>query len=218
MTRRRLLCLQTRISGIESSNRAMDFDYDLHVFHSSTFQSVVNEAIEFFAKTPIHMLPPPRQFLGPGVYALYYVGDYKIYTKIALLNQSECKQPIYVGKAVPPGWRTARTAISETSDLYLRLHEHTRSIHLAANLEVADFRCRFMVLGGIENDLIGTVEAQLIRRYRPLWNTIIDGFGNHESRRRSLQSGTIRMGRFTSQQALGRTINWRGAQFRANTW
>lgn len=168
------------MSGTESSKRVMDFDYQLHVFHSSTFLSVVNEAIEFFARTPIHMLPPPRQFLGPGVYGLYYIGNYEIYTKIALLNQNECKQPIYVGKAVPSGWRTARNATSETSDLYLRLREHTRSIQQTSNLEVTDFRCRFMVLRGIESDLIGPVEAQLIRKYRPLWNTIIDGFGNHD--------------------------------------
>ena len=52
----------------------MDFDYSLHIFRSPKFQSVVNEAIEFFVETPLHKLPPPGQFLGPGVYGLYYVG------------------------------------------------------------------------------------------------------------------------------------------------
>lgn len=37
-----------------------------------------------------------------------------------------------------------------------------------------------MILGGIESDLVVPVEAELIRRYVPLWNSIIDGFGNHD--------------------------------------
>ena len=28
--------------------------------------------------------------------------------------------------------------------------------------------------------VIGTVEAALIRHYKPIWNTKIDGFGNHD--------------------------------------
>jgi len=158
----------------------MDFDYNLHVFRSPRFQSVVNEAIEFFAQTPLHGLPPSSQFLGPGVYGLYYLGNYELYAKISELNQGACVQPIYVGKAVPVGWRTARTGTSETFDLFQRLREHTRSIQRGANLEIGDFRCRFMILNGIESDLIVPVEAELIRRYLPLWNTIVDGFGNHD--------------------------------------
>jgi Eco29kI restriction endonuclease len=158
----------------------MDFDYSLHIFRSPKFQSVVNEAIEFFVETPLHRLPPPNQFLGPGVYGLYYIGVYELYAKISELNRSTCVQPIYVGKAVPPGWRTARTGTSETFDLYQRLREHTRSIQQGANLDIDDFRCKFMILNGIESDLIVPVEAELIRRFMPLWNTLVDGFGNHD--------------------------------------
>jgi hypothetical protein len=28
--------------------------------------------------------------------------------------------------------------------------------------------------------LVVPVEAELIRRYKPIWNTVIDGFGNHD--------------------------------------
>ena len=28
--------------------------------------------------------------------------------------------------------------------------------------------------------MIGTVEAALIRQYTPIWNSCIDGFGNHD--------------------------------------
>jgi len=158
----------------------MDFDYSLHIFRSPKFQSVVNEAIEFFVKTPLHKLPSPNQFLGPGVYGLYYVGAYELYAKISELNRIACVQPIYLGKAVPTGWRTARTGTSVTFDLYQRLREHTRKIIRGAKLDIDDFRCRFMILNGIESDLIVPVEAELIRRFMPLWNTLIDGFGNHD--------------------------------------
>lgn len=37
-----------------------------------------------------------------------------------------------------------------------------------------------MILSGIEGDLVVPVEAELIRRHKPLWNTVVDGFGNHD--------------------------------------
>lgn len=159
---------------------AANFDPDLHVFHSPQFQSVVEDAIRFFDRTPVHTLPPPVRFTRPGVYGLYYVGDYELYAKIAELNRGDLAQPIYVGKAVPPGWRTARAKDSETSDLYQRLREHARSIQQVTDLQMNDFRCRFMILSGVESDLVVPVEAELIRRYRPLWNSVVDGFGNHD--------------------------------------
>jgi hypothetical protein len=158
----------------------MAFDYNLHVFHSSQFQSVVDEAVRFFTSTPVHGLPPPERFIGTGVYGLYYVGDFALYSKIACLNREACVHPIYVGKAVPSGWRTARVTDSDAPALYQRLQEHVRSIRQAINLQVSDFRCQFMILGSVESDLVVPVEAELIRRYRPLWNSVIDGFGNHD--------------------------------------
>ena len=37
-----------------------------------------------------------------------------------------------------------------------------------------------MQITGVESDLIVPVEAELIRRFRPLWNYAVDGFGNHD--------------------------------------
>jgi hypothetical protein len=110
-------------------------DIELHVFRSPQFQSVVEEAIEFFEGTPVHRLPPPSRFPGCGVYALYYLGDLAPYMKIAQANQDACVLPIYVGKAVPPGWRAARVTSTETRSLYSRLREHLRNIEQAENLE-----------------------------------------------------------------------------------
>ncbi len=153
---------------------------ELHTFHLPEFRSVVNAAIDFFNNTPIQRLPPPESFLGSGVYSLYYVGDFSLYGGIVEKNKIHCLEPIYVGKAVPPGWRTARVRNSSSKTLYGRLREHMRSIEGVQNLEVEDFRCRFMILQNIEVDLVVPVEAELIRKYSPLWNTIVDGFGNHD--------------------------------------
>lgn len=156
-------------------------DIKLHTFRSPKFESVVQEAIKFFAGTPVHPLPPADRFFSGGVYALYYVGNFKLYRHIAALNSTSLSQPIYVGKAVPPGWRTARAASSaEIISLRGRLGEHARNIGQVKNVDVASFRTRFMILEGLESDLVVSVEAELIRRYRPLWNCVVDGFGNHD--------------------------------------
>ncbi len=150
-----------------------------HLFRSEEFQSVVNKAIAFFSDTPVHELPLPTSFQGAGVYALYYSGDFRPYLPLSKLNETACAQPIYIGKAVPPGWRTGRQGDLDDPALYRRLNEHTRSVN-ATQLAAGDFRARFIILAGVETDLIVPVEAELIRRFQPLWNTTIDGFGNHD--------------------------------------
>ena len=45
-----------------------------HTFRSPQFESVVEEAVEFLTKTPVHPLPPATDFAGVGVYTLYYLG------------------------------------------------------------------------------------------------------------------------------------------------
>jgi hypothetical protein len=156
------------------------FNRKLHVFRSPKLVTVVDEAVEFFMQTPIQILPPPKRFLGSGVYALYYRGDFEYYTKLSKLNKASYELPIYVGKAVPPGWRTARANVSESAALYNRLREHMKSISQTRNLKVDDFKCQFMILSEIASDLVVPVEAKLIRKYKPLWNMVIDGFGNHD--------------------------------------
>jgi hypothetical protein len=160
--------------------RALNLDTNLHTFHSPKFRSVVNDGLKFFIETPLHLLPPSTQFIGAGVYALYYKGDYRLYSKIAKLNRRDGVQPIYVGKAVPPGWRTGRALSSNTRDLYGRLAQHARSIQQTSDLKAEHFHCRFMILSGAESDLVVPIEAALIRQYKPLWNTVVDGFGNHD--------------------------------------
>lgn len=47
---------------------------------------------------------PPSRFIGAGVYALYYIGDFPAYTALADVNKNDqflC--PIYVGKRAGRG-------------------------------------------------------------------------------------------------------------------
>ncbi len=149
-----------------------------HIFRSESFVELIDEAVNFMVNTPMETLPPDEKFSGGGVYALYYNGDFPLYEKIYRQNK---ELPIYVGKAVLPGWRQGRDTVKENDPaLYRRLSEHSRSINAVKNLELSHFSCRFVVLKSQEADLISTVEAAMTRRYNPLWNSHIDGFGNHD--------------------------------------
>ena len=137
------------------------------------------DIIRFFNGTPVHLLPPPESFSGAGVYALYYTGNSPYYTYLHNINRVGFVQPIYVGKAVPKGWRKARSK-DPSNELYSRLGDHYSSIEQVKNLNVADFSCRFMIFEHTTVDMIGMVEAALIRQFNPIWNSCIDGFGNHD--------------------------------------
>lgn len=131
---------------------------------------------------------------GPGVYALYYVGDSPYYEPLARLNRASMEAglgplaPIYVGKAVPEGSRSRRVELVELKDvlalsasggIYLvrRLLEHYESIKKAKNLSEEDFLFRGLILEPI---WIPLGESLLIQYYEPVWNTVVRGFGNHD--------------------------------------
>ena len=152
------------------------------MYDSEAFDEIIKDSIRFFNGTPIQPLPPSERFEGTGVYALYYTGKFKLYKPLYDLNRTAYMMPIYVGKAVPRGWRQARAINSGggSSELYNRLVNHAHSIEDSENLNIEDFCCRFVILENAAASMIGTVEAALIRQYMPLWNSCIDGFGNHD--------------------------------------
>ncbi len=159
------------------------FEREKHVYSSPDFEEIIKDTLRFFNGTPVHSVPVSERFNGTGVYSIYCISKKGIYRDFHKINRTSFDMPIYVGKAVPKGWRQARTAnstIESSFELYNRIKEHGRSISLGKGLELSDFFCRFIILEGKESDLIGTVEAGLIRKYRSIWNTLIDGFGNHD--------------------------------------
>ncbi len=119
-------------------------------------------------------------FNGAGIYAIYYCGDFGPYRKISNPRQANGRGiPIYVGKAVPPGARKGNFGVDGDAGpaLFKRLKEHADSIEKASNLNLDDFYCRFLV---VEDIWIPLGESLLIAKFSPLWNKLVDGFGNHD--------------------------------------
>lgn len=140
----------------------------------------VAEAMLVQEALPLNELPT---FSGAGIYALYYQGDFAAYSKLAHINRTQgASVPIYVGKAVPEGARKGAISSSlgsngrSTRALHKRLMEHAESVR-ATQLSIHDFSCRYLVVDDI---WIPLGESLLISRFSPLWNLLVDGFGNHD--------------------------------------
>ena len=131
-------------------------------------------------ESAVHPLSGLEPFNGAGIYAIYYTGNFEAYKPLAKKNKgSKFEAPIYVGKAVPPGARKGNFGVDSEPGmaLYKRLKEHAESIIFAENLNIDDFFCRFLV---VEDIWIPLGEALLIAKFSPVWNKLIDGFGNHD--------------------------------------
>lgn len=129
-------------------------------------------------------LPTPLanvgSFTGAGVYALYYGGTNELYTALTEINSTRAHDPlpIYVGRSKDSGARRGLDPFSPATTPLLagRIKHHRSSIEAARNLEVADFSVRWLVTMPI---WVPLAEAMLIRRYQPVWNTLMPGFGIH---------------------------------------
>jgi hypothetical protein len=128
---------------------------------------------------PICPLPPER-FFGAGIYAIYYTGSFEAYQPIAIKNRNKrYRIPIYVGKAIPSGARRGGKGLDSIAGavLHRRLVEHGETIKAAQSLDIKDFTCRYLVVDDI---WIPLGESLLIETHSPVWNSIVDGFGNHD--------------------------------------
>jgi len=123
------------------------------------------------------------KFAGAGIYALYYHGSFRPYNSIASEPNNHDAVPIYVGKAVPTGARKgANLTTSKVGQaLWKRVSDHRDTISAVedagGNIQLSDFSVRYLVVDDI---WIPLGEALLISTYTPLWNTVVDGFGNHD--------------------------------------
>jgi hypothetical protein len=126
-----------------------------------------------------HPLGELPTFEGAGIYVIYYDGDHPAYRRLSKANREEWRIPIYIGKAIPSGGRRGAALLTETRGrfLYNRLREHAESVQLATNLDIDDFAARWLVVDDI---WIPLGETLLISKFHPVWNRVLDGFGNHD--------------------------------------
>lgn len=123
-----------------------------------------------------YLLKSIQPFKGAGIYALYYSGKYEPYS---IISDSNLTIPVYVGKAIPPGARKGSYGLKPYTGatLFKRINEHASSIECSINLNIEDFYCQYLIVDDI---WIPLGEQLLIAHFHPLWNTIVDGFGNHD--------------------------------------
>lgn len=160
---------------------ASENGFDQYFLPNLLNDSLLQKAIDFLNSRELIQMPVQEKIPYSGVYAIYYFGDYPTYQHLSNHNNNVTDvrnyYPIYVGKAVPRGTRTGQIQ-NATQSLYHRLHEHTKSIK-STNLDVSDFRCRFVIMTGHDEELIVPLESEMIRRYTPIWNSAMSGFGIH---------------------------------------
>ena len=141
---------------------------------------------------PVAPLTETDELVGAGVYAIYYTGAFEAYRPLVERNlNGDFEQPIYVGKSVPKGARKGGLAFDASKGRALRdrLRQHAASIDEAGNLDLGDFHYRSLVVDDI---WIPLGENMMIEEFKPVWNIVIDGFGNKDpGRRRATQHRSL---------------------------
>ena len=119
-------------------------------------------------------LSEAARFYGSGVYAIYYKGEFPLYSRL-----SGSETPIYVGQAAP-AIPNARTPMEQGERLCRRLDDHRKNIGRASEtLELTDFEFRCLV---VQSGWETAAEDYLIHLFRPIWNSetsILYGLGKH---------------------------------------
>jgi hypothetical protein len=123
--------------------------------------------------------PLVGRFDGSGLYAIYYDGrSVPLYRPL-----TGTKVPVYVGQALSHNSATG-VAVRDPRPLWGRVRDHHASID-GSDLSAADFGVRLLCLPDVHADL---GENGLRVFYRPVWNTILRGFGGHEQGSTTRQS------------------------------
>lgn len=147
-----------------------------HEYNPLDYANLTKSCVEELLRRDALPLPLTKPFAGAGIYALFYRGDFPLY-RHPNVQSDEGTQPIYVGKAVPAGARKGLAKQTTGKSLYTRIKQHTKSIESTATLRVEDFSCRYLVVTPL---WITMAERFLLEHYKPIWNVVLDGFGNHD--------------------------------------
>lgn len=141
----------------------------------------ITRALDEVTPTPLEDMKP---FNGAGIYALYYTGDFPAYQRLAEANrETPGSWALYIGKAEAESARKgepnqASSLVTEQigKKLYNRVKNHRKSIGDARNLDVSDFHVRMLT---VAPTWIPLAEVVSIRLHKPVWNSLVDGLGNH---------------------------------------
>lgn len=121
-------------------------------------------------------------FPGAGLYAIYYEGSSQsLYAPLRGL-----RIPVYVGQALSHNSATGRE--KSARPLAKRVREHRKSI-AGTRLRVADFRVCLLRMPDVH---VSLGENGLLTGYRPVWNSVLRGFGSHEQGSSTRQSAKTR--------------------------
>jgi hypothetical protein len=161
----------------ETESLFQDIAYD-PLSYENLGESIAR-ALEDRPVVPLADLP---RFDGVGIYALYYKGDFPAYAPLANANREhDGSWAIYVGRKDAdnarkgdPDQRTLKEGAKR--GLWDRINKHRQSINLAENLDINDFSVRFLVVAPV---WVSLAEIISIRDNTPVWNSLLDGFGNH---------------------------------------
>lgn len=133
----------------------------------------------------VRPLADTARLTGAGVYVIYYSGKLDLYAPVARKNAGKAfEQPIYIGKAIPKGGRKgglSEDAAARGTALRDRLAQHLTSVSEGQGLAASDFHYRCLVVDDI---WIPLGENMLVEQFKPVWNLVLDGFGNKDPGRR----------------------------------
>jgi hypothetical protein len=152
-------------------------------FDPLSTERLIETICEMFERQPLtSMASEIPRFDGAGLYAIYYRGtSVAVYAPLA-----DTEIPIYAGQGASHNSATGN-ATPSPRPVYLRLNAHRRSID-QGGLETDEFWFRVLLMPHVHANL---GEDGLRRLYRPVWNSVLTGFGSHEqgeSTRRSKRS------------------------------
>lgn len=143
-------------------------------------QTLAESMVRVVLEQPVHRLGELKPFEGSGIYVIYYTGNFEAYQPIAAANRNgKWEHPIYVGEATRRGARKGGVLAEGPPGkaIFERLGNHADSIRGVSSLNIEDFWVRYLVL---KDFFIPLCESLLIDRYKPIWNKLVDGFGNKD--------------------------------------